>query len=41
MNLEEVKKLAPARLKKFGYCLSTETVGDGNCFINAIMDQMR
>ena len=41
MSLEEVKELAPARLKKSGFCLSTETVGNGNCFINAIIDQMR
>ena len=41
MTLQDVKELAPARLKKSGFQLSTETVGDGNCFINAILDQMR
>ena len=41
MTLEEVKKLTPARLKQNGFCLSEETIGDGNCFINGILDQMR
>ena len=41
MTLEEVKKLTPARLKRNGFCLSEETIGDGNCFINGILNQMR
>ena len=41
ISLQDAKDLAPARLKKSGLRLSTETDGDGNCLINAILDQMR
>ena len=38
---EQVSKLTEPRLKKAGFVWGEETMGDGNCFLWALLDQMR
>ena len=41
LSYVEQKAEAPKRLKSVGFQLRQETPGDGNCFIHAVLDQMR
>ena len=38
---EQVSKLTEPRLKKAGFDLGKESKGDGNCFLWALLEQMR
>ena len=41
LTYDEVIELTPVRLEKAGFCLKEETPGDGNCWIHAILNQMK
>ena len=41
LTFHEVKVQTQVRLQKAGFGLREETDGDGNCFIYAIMNQMK
>lgn len=41
LTFHEVKAQAQVRLSNAGYGLREETNGDGNCFIYAILNQMK
>ena len=38
---QQVDQLTEPRLKKAKFVLGEETMGDGNCFLWALLDQMR
>ena len=41
LTYDEVIELTPARLEKAGFCLKEKTIGDGNCWIYAILNQIK
>ena len=41
LTYDEVIELTPVRLENAGFCLKEETPGDGNCWIHAILNQMK